>query len=81
MILSSRNPEVLGYTCLVSLRDNKKFTEKEVRENHFIFNEIIPVPTVSDSALLLDSKFTGLKKKNKKEKTTKKPTPNSYILK
>lgn len=57
MTLSSRNPEALGYTCLVSLRDNK-FTEKEVRENNFIFNEIIPVPTVSDSALSLDRKST-----------------------
>lgn len=55
MILSSRNPEVLEYTCLAFLRDNKKFTEK-VRENNFIFTEIIPVPTVSSSALLEDSK-------------------------
>lgn len=70
MILSSRNPEALGHTCLISLRDNKKFTEKEVRENNFIFNEIIPVPTVSDSALLLDRKSTDLKKKKM----------NSYIV-
>lgn len=59
MKLSSRNPEALGYTRLAFLRDNKKFTEKEVRENHFIFNEIIPVSTVIDSALLSDSKPTN----------------------
>lgn len=63
MILSSRNPEALGYTCLAFLRDNKKFTEKEVRENNFTFNEIIPVPRVSDSAVLLDRESTDFFKK------------------
>lgn len=39
-----------------------KFAEKEMRENIFVFSEIISLSVVFDSALLLDSKSTNFLK-------------------